>query len=314
MRNFNFDLHFHSNASDGEASVEALIETIGQATEPAQMYALADHDTLANSQTFMLGVENSLPAVELTARYGSASSPSAPHVLGYGVSWRNPDLASYMEERQWERVRRLRAWGARFAELGLRFETAELEALGQNFGKPHIVSELRRHRENEPFLPPPPEDETVSDPIYTKYLKVGGLADISKIVPSSLLTVPEVVEIIHAAGGVAILAHPQVSFYELGQDRRFVDWRAGVSKTRQALDSFVDAGLDGVEVFNYRHGPEFRAEILDWAQDKSLLITAGTDDHTSTGENIGRAFYDGEVEIFEPQAERWLGELLARLT
>jgi len=26
--------------------------------------------------------------------------------------------------------------GARFAELGLRFETAELEALGQNFGKP----------------------------------------------------------------------------------------------------------------------------------------------------------------------------------
>jgi len=89
--------------------------------------------------------------------------------------------------------------------------------------------------------------------------------------------VPEVVEIIHAAGGVAILAHPQVSFYELGQDRRFVDWRAGVSKTRQALDSFVDAGLDGVEVFNYRHGPEFRAEILDWAQDKSLLITAGTD-------------------------------------
>ena len=313
MKNFNFDLHFHSNASDGLASVQTLIETIGNTAEPAQLYALADHDTLANSEAFMLGVENSLPAVELTARFGSTSSPSAPHVLGYGISWRSPDLALYMEERQWERVQRLRAWGARFAELGLRFETAELEALGQNFGKPHIVAELRRHPENAPFLPPP-EDETVSDPIYTKYLKVGGLADISKIVSSTLLSVPEVVEIIHAAGGVAILAHAQVSFYELGQDRRFVDWRSGISKARQALDSFVDAGLDGIEVFNYRHSPDFRTEILDWAQNKNLLITAGTDDHTVTGENIGRAFYDGQEEVFEPQAERWLGELLAHLT
>jgi hypothetical protein len=305
----NFDLHFHSNASDGAADLSALRAALVARPDLAAC-ALADHDTLVASVELATLEPRAIVAVELTVTHRH----SAPHLLGYGVDPANDELKDYLSARQLERRVRFEAWAARFEALGLRFEPDPAAAVSESFGKPHIVAELRRHRENAALLPPVPEDETASDPIYTVYLKIGGRADISKLVPSTLCSVAQGIELVHRAGGMAILAHPQVSFYELGQKRLGVDWRLGVPKAEADLRAFALAGLDGVEVFNHRQGAEFRAALLTTAEELGLLVSAGTDDHTATGEHIGEAFADESGPIIEPRATRWLDELRARLT
>ena len=303
----NFDLHFHSIASDGAADLPALRAALAGRPD-LEACALADHDTIASSVEFAATEPRAIVAVELTV----AHKQSAPHLLGYGVDPTNIELLAYLSTRQIERRARLDAWSARFAELGLLF-IPDPDSVSESFGKPHIVSELRRHPSNAALLPPAPEDESLSDPIYTTYLKVGGLADISKLVRSTLISVIEGIDLLHRAGGLAVLAHPQVSFYELGQKRATADWHVGAAKADGWLREFATAGLDGVEVFNHRQGLEFRESLISIAGELGLLVSAGTDDHTATGEHIGEAFADESGPFVEPRAAGWLADFRAAL-
>jgi predicted metal-dependent phosphoesterase TrpH len=304
----NFDLHFHSTASDGAADLSALRAALA-ARPDLEACALADHDTIATSVELATFEPRAIVAVELTV----AHKQSAPHLLGYGVDPDNSELLAYLSTRQIERRARLEAWSARFAELGLLFAPDPATATSESFGKPHIVAELRRHPSNTALLPPAPPDESISDPIYSTYLKIGGLADISKLVPSTLISLIEGIDLVHQAGGLAVLAHPQVSFYELGQKRTTADWHAGAAKADGWLREFAAAGLDGVEVFNHRQGAEFRETLISIADELGLLVSAGTDDHTPTGEHIGEAFADESGPQEEPRATRWLAEFQAAL-
>jgi hypothetical protein len=72
--------------------------------------------------------------------------------------------------------------------------------------------------------------------------------------------------------------------------------------------------LDGLEVFNHRQGAEFREELIALCVELGLLVTAGTDDHTPTGEHIGDAFADENGPIIEPRAAEWLAAFRARLS
>jgi predicted metal-dependent phosphoesterase TrpH len=297
----NFDLHFHSDASDGQADLPALLAALASRPD-IELCALADHDTIAPSVEFAASEPRAIVAVELTVAHHQA----APHLLAYGVDPANPDLLAYLAVRAAERRARLDAWTARFHALGLRFEMDPAAAASESFGKPHIVAELRRWPENAALLLPVPEDEAISDPIYTTHLKVGGLADISKLVPSTLISVAAGIELVHGAGGLAVLAHPQVSLYELGQKRTEADWHRGAAKAQADLRAWAAAGLDGLEVYNHRQGSVFREELVSLCVELDLLITAGTDDHTATGEHIGDAFEDANGQIIEPRAQGWL--------
>lgn len=299
----NFDLHFHSIASDGAADLAAIIAALADRPD-LDAAALADHDTLAASASLAAADQRAIMAVELTV----AHRRSAPHLLGYGIDPANPELNAYLSSRVAERRDRLAAWTARFAALGLRFELDPLTAASASFGKPHIVAELRRHPSNATLLPPAPVDERVSDPIYTTYLKVGGLADVSEVVPSTLVSLIAGIELVHGAGGVAVLAHPQVSLFELGQKRSSADWQTGAGRAIAELRDFAAAGLDGIEVYNHRQGYEFREVLIGLADELGLLVTAGTDDHSAGGEFIGTAFADESGPVAEPRAARWLSE------
>ncbi len=73
----------------------------------------------------------------------------------------------------------------------------------------------------------------------------------------------EVIDLIHSAGGVAVLAHP----FEYHNDR--------------ILEEMTAMGIDGVEVWHSRQTEEQSAMLEQYAKDHRLLITAGTDFHGS---------------------------------
>jgi predicted metal-dependent phosphoesterase TrpH len=105
----------------------------------------------------------------------------------------------------------------------------------------------------------------------------------------------EAVELIHNAGGVAILAHPVSSRW----------------KTPEALESQLihakSYGLDGLEVYYSQHKPEQRSIYLALAQKHGLLKSAGSDFHGAPKPHIKL----GEVNDGERASANLINDLLA---
>src|SRR3712207_7868883 len=77
-------------------------------------------------------------------------------------------------------------------------------------------------------------------------------------------TVPEAIEAIHDAGGVAIWAHP---FWDLEAD----------DQTIETLERFKGYGIDGVEAFYVTHTREQTLLLDDKARALDLLTTGSAD-------------------------------------
>ena len=81
-------------------------------------------------------------------------------------------------------------------------------------------------------------------------------------VSSGVKEVREVIDLIHSAGGLAVLAHPAV--YDSDD-------------LMQELTA--DTSLDGVEVWHPKHTPEQSEQYRDFAIEHGLLTTGGSDFH-----------------------------------
>lgn len=72
----------------------------------------------------------------------------------------------------------------------------------------------------------------------------------------------EIIDAIHEAGGIAVLAHP--GFYD----------------NFELFDELVEKGkLDGVEVYHPENTPEQQEKLLKIAKKKGLVVTGGSDFH-----------------------------------
>ena len=100
------------------------------------------------------------------------------------------------------------------------------------------------------------------DALFPPYLVPGAAAYVARSRP----TVAEAIEVIHAAGGVAVWAHP---FWDV----------ADPAEALATLDAFADAGLDGVECFYVTHTEEQTRLLHDVARRHGLLTTGSTDFH-----------------------------------
>ncbi|MBQ3007438.1 MAG: PHP domain-containing protein [Clostridia bacterium] len=69
----------------------------------------------------------------------------------------------------------------------------------------------------------------------------------------------EIIDAIHEAGGIAVLAHP------------------GASDCLEILDSLVACGIDGIEVWHPENTPDREEALLNFARNKGILAIGGTD-------------------------------------
>ncbi len=104
--------------------------------------------------------------------------------------------------------------------------------------------------------------------LYDKLFGAQGSARVEVEYPDTR----EVIELIHSAGGIAVLAHP-VSYDSL-----------------DLMQELTDHGLDGIEVWHPSHSEDQQRELLAYAREHRLLTTGGTDFHgmyTRTPRPIG---------------------------
>src|SRR5829696_8130723 len=234
-----FDLQAHSVHSDGALSAAEVVDRAVAAG--VELFALTDHDTVDGVP------EAAARARELGLRFSRASELSAVHggredlhVLGYELDVSDPDLIATLEDFRGDRARRIEAMAGRLRELGFELDDAPLVArreAAKPTGRPHLADAVLAHPGNAERLRT--EGIAGKDELFPPYLVPGAEAYVARSRP----TVSEAIEVIHAAGGVAVWAHP---FWDVDDPKEAL----------ATLDEFAGAGLDGVECFYVTHSEE----------------------------------------------------------
>ena len=272
-----FDLQAHSVHSDGSLPAAEVVERAAAAG--VELFALTDHDTVdgvpeAAARARELGLRFSA-AAELSAVHGGHEDL---HILGYELDVSDPDLIAILEDFRGDRARRIEQMADRLRELGFELDDAPLVArreAGKPIGRPHLADAVLEHPANAQRL----ADEGIhgKDELFPPYLVPGAKAYVARSTP----TVAQAIEVIHAAGGVAVWAHP---FWDVDAPEEAL----------ATLAEFADAGLDGVECFYVTHSAEQTRLLHEFATSRGLLTTGSTDFH---GPDHGRfsAFRGFEV-------------------
>lgn len=239
------DLHAHSTASDGSRSPADVVREAKRVGLAA--IALTDHDTLdgvaeAAATGAAVGVRV-VPGVELSAVEGDVET----HILGLHLSDTRELEASLVSLREMRHSRAERIV-KRLNELGVRIEfSAVLEqAAGGAIGRPHVARAMIAEGWAVDFRD-----------AFERYLGNNRPAYVGK----DRLAVTDAIGLIHRAGGLAILAHPS---------------HGG---TRDRIATFVQQGIDGVEVRHPSHSAEDIARILALVEHFSLVPSGGSDWH-----------------------------------
>lgn len=255
-----FDLQSHSRCSDGALEPAAVVAAAAAAG--VRLLALTDHDTVDGvDEALAAAAEHGIdlvPAVELSTVDELGEDL---HVLGYGIDHADAALGTRLAAWRADRAARIERMAALLCELGLEPDRAELDARlarGLPLGRPHLAAAaIAANRERL-------EPVGLAEPsaFLEAYLVPGCPAYCRRATP----TVPEAIGAIHAAGGVAVWAHP---FWDL--------WLA--DDVTEALLRFKDAGLDGVEAFYATHDREQTLLLSDLAAELGLLTTGSADFH-----------------------------------
>ena len=249
------DLHVHSTASDGTATPEELAAMGGD----FYAMALTDHDNCDGADAFLAACAGGggvrLAGIELSVAPGEGYDRF--HMLGLGIDPHNERLKGFLDRVLEGRMSRNGKILARFAEIGVEMPEAELSAYAQGriVARPHFARWLVDHG----------RAADVKEAFAT-YLTPESPAGTNCYVARFRPDPGEAIDAIHAAGGVAVMAHP-----------RF--WTGDPAKLRAGLRRLRDRGLDGIEAVYQANSRSETVDHLIAARETGLCVTAGSDFH-----------------------------------
>lgn len=285
-----FDLQSHSIHSDG--ALPAADVVAHAAAAGVELLALSDHDTVDGvPEAIAAAREHDLalsPAAELSAVHGAHEDL---HILGYEIDPEDADLRESLRDFVGDRARRIEAMADRLRELGFELDDTPLLArrdAGKPIGRPHLADAVLAHPANAARL----REEGIGDrsALFPPYLVPGAVAYVARSRP----TVAAAIEVIHAAGGVAVWAHP---FWDLDD----------AEETLASLKTFADMGIDGVEAFYPTH-TEAQTKLLHEAATAAGMLTTGSADFHGPEHGNFSTFRGFELHGLEPN----LGPIGAR--
>ncbi len=243
------DLHTHSNCSDGQYSPAEVVQQAK--ARGINLLALTDHDTAdgilaAEAAAYACGIRF-LSGIEF-----STAGRARQHLLGYGIDPHNEKLLQACAEFADRRQARAMQIAALLQSQGLDItvEEAAREAKGP-LGKPHFARVLMKKNYTRSIAEG-----------FVRYLDTPAM----RALPDPKPTMSEAIALIHAAGGVAVLAHP-------------CTLKLDAEAFYSVLDAHCACGLDGLEVYYAKHSTAEISFYADCAVQRGLLQTGGSDYH-----------------------------------
>ncbi|KIQ79310.1 RNase RNM [Aeromonas sp. L_1B5_3] len=258
-----FDLHCHTTASDGVLNPAELVRRAAE--KEVEVLAITDHDTLAGLDE----ARSTIAAEQLPLRLVSGVEISTGwehheiHIVALGVDEKNPQLSDFLTGQQARREERAQEIGRRLEKCLIpgTYDEAKQLAGDAAVTRAHFARVLvaRGVADN-------------MQKVFKKYLSRGNKG----YAPAQWPEMGEAITAIHAAGGLAVLAHP--SRYDLT-----AKW------IKRLLVAFKAAGGDAMEVSLPQQSPQERANLGQWANEYGLAISVGSDFHfPSNWTELGR--------------------------
>jgi len=240
------DAHVHSIASDGALTLRQLANLARRSGLAAVVPC--DHDVIHDSSDLEEAGNSAsvlfLSGVELTVTHGDRTL----HLLAYGFDPRHADLLDAVRRRQEQRLKRWAAMSAAILKQKMRLDPRRLERIGSGKapGRRHLARELVAAHH-----------ATSIKNAFERYLH--GLAH--GYVDDDPLHIADAIELVHSAGGKAVLAHPPANL-------TVADWRF-----------LAASGMDGIEADYPRVAKNHRRFLQERIAEYGFASTAGSDYH-----------------------------------
>ena len=280
------DLHMHTTYSDGTDTVKELLEKAESLG--LEVISITDHNTCKsyfemeefNVKEIYKG--DILVGCEFTTSFDNRLI----EVLGYGFDYKK--VNKYLEEFYSDELVSKRTnilynrLLDRIKELGLEFhlERVRDKKFTNEFFERGIYEELVKYDNNKEKLK---EDVWAS---FSNFYRKGLTNPKSKLFINHVEFKPsikEIVNLIHKNGGIAFLAHP----YQY----KFTD-------TEKFLDKIYDeVAFDGIECFYTTFSKEQTNYLVNFAKERNLLISGGSDYHGTNKENHNLGVGRGNLKI-----------------
>lgn len=249
-----YDLHCHSTASDG---VLTPMELVSLAVENGvDVLALTDHDTVAGLAEAKIAAEQKgitlISGVEISTSWENR----VIHVVGLGFDEHHPKMVSLLATQAELRLQRAVEIGRKLEKIGVNnafLETQKLangEVTRAHYAR-YLVQIGKVANENQAFK---------------KYLSQGK----SAYVKAQWVDIPTAIDVIHQAGGVAVLAHP-------------LRYTLTAKWIKRLIADFKQAGGDAIEVSGSGQTKDQRLLLARWAQENGLFASVGSDFHFPCG-------------------------------
>lgn len=249
------DFHMHSIYSDGVKSPEELLRDALDCN--LSMMALTDHDEIDGIKALRTAQEQLDP--EKTIKFINGCEFSADykdksiHILGYRFDETNKELRDFIEYFKSKREERIDEIIRRCNNAGYFISKDELLKKfpkTQAYGRPHIGQ----------LLIDGGYAKDIND-VFKDILR----KDSPCYVPKVKIEVPYIIDIIHKAGGLAVMAHPKL----VTSDEYVVEMLA--------------YDFDGMEVYHTKHNDDDVKRYKALAKEHNLFITGGSDYHGIPG-------------------------------
>ncbi|GAA6939766.1 PHP domain-containing protein [Helicobacter pylori] len=246
-----YDLHCHSTASDG---ILTPTEVVLRAHEKGvNVLALTDHDTVAGvpearKQAEALGIQL-INGVELSTLWEGHSI----HIVGLGFDLSHEKMTALLTEQANLRDSRAQEIGAKLAKAGVVNAYEEAKKLA---GKGEVTrAHYARHLVQI--------GKVANDgQAFKRYLGLGK----SAYVKPQWVDIPSAIKIIHAAGGVAVLAHP-------------LRYTMTTKWVRKLAENFKAWGGDAMEISGCGQSRDQYQLLVKLAEEHQLAGSMGSDFH-----------------------------------
>jgi predicted metal-dependent phosphoesterase TrpH len=241
----------HSTVSDGWRDPDEVAHLA--ADRGVRVMALTDHDTFhgvtrARAVAHRRGL-GYVPALEVT----TYPPNQMRHILGHGVNMNHPQLLAILERTQGVFRKQTEAW----------IRVLEEQGIGGDLG-------LEAFAYKPTVMPGAVLKVVLQHGLMTEKAAWDSVRKAVDFMPADFYApIPsprEAIDAIHAAGGLAVHAHPG-------------------SVPDQDLMKEVLSMLDGLEVYTRRHKPEQIPIYEELARQHGLLMTVGTDYHGFNGDD-----------------------------
>lgn len=245
--NEKIDLHIHTNISDGSLSPQQLIEKATK--ENLKVISITDHDTVDGYEKIDLEQNNIdiISGVEFSTRYNNCSI----HILGYNFDINNEKMFNSLEKIKILRYKEI-CQVIKLLSIHISKEISVKDIIKKM--KTLSIDSVANYLVLMGF-------SMSNQEAKERYLMKGKCAYVQK----KCMEPAEIIELIHEARGIAILAHP--------------DRMHSVDK-EECIRYLIDRGIDGIEIYNsYTKDINYYLEIC---KENNLLISGGSDYHDAT--------------------------------